>query len=448
MVGQPGAPRPDRSLTLIIAGYVTLWIIEGALRKWVPGAGGLFYIARDMGVMAAFVWIRVTASPVRALPWYVILALSLGLAWAAANSVVVGQTSAPVFLMGLDTYVAPGVLVALAYQYLPAQFRLRAISRPILLAVPLELLVTAIQVASPSSAWINALVSSDASTLTTADGVVRASGTYSSPLGLTAFLALALVFALADVWVRSTFLGWVAVVSIIVTSALSGSRGSILSTGLLVTAFLVPRILGTNFRGFSQAVLLAGLVAASVVFASWAMPTVFDAFIGRFVSANASENSGQRLIDQFVGFVPQSFPLFGSGIGTRSNAGIALGSSAGWVENDNLRWVAELGVLGYVLALTRVVAAAVLVLSYLRHLRAWAPVLLLSTANLAMTLVIGSVNEIPTSAGAFAIGCAALLIEMKRQAHGDIEGDASGTTLQAAVLRPSGAPRRGLLARG
>ncbi len=46
------AEKHDRFSATIAAGaiilYVHLWVLEGALRKWVPGLGDLMYVSRDL----------------------------------------------------------------------------------------------------------------------------------------------------------------------------------------------------------------------------------------------------------------------------------------------------------------------------------------------------------------------------------------------------------------
>ncbi|GLY15733.1 hypothetical protein Kisp01_27480 [Kineosporia sp. NBRC 101677] len=44
-----------------------------------------------------------------------------------------------------------------------------------------------------------------------------------------------------------------------------------------------------------------------------------------------------------------------SGAGVNSQAGIQLGSNQEWVENEGMRWVRELGILGFMLMIARTV---------------------------------------------------------------------------------------------
>ena len=60
-----------------------------------------------------------------------------------------------------------------------------------------------------------------------------------------------------------------------------------------------------------------------------------------------------RIIDSIFGYQISGVSLFGSGIGTRHQSALALGWIQPWVENESVRWSAEIGILGLLLVVLR-----------------------------------------------------------------------------------------------
>jgi hypothetical protein len=68
-----------------------------------------------------------------------------------------------------------------------------------------------------------------------------------------------------------------------------------------------------------------------------------------------------RLFETLTGYWGQTVPLAGDGPGSHSSFAAQLDAAGPWVEDEGSRWVAELGVAGYLGNLARQVGALVLV---------------------------------------------------------------------------------------
>jgi O-antigen ligase len=81
---------------------------------------------------------------------------------------------------------------------------------------------------------------------------------------------------------------------------------------------------------------------------------VINAFLFRLrYQTEGGSGTLSRVIDSIFGYEISSISLFGSGIGTRHQSAIALGLNQSWVENETVRWSAEIGLLGLVILLIR-----------------------------------------------------------------------------------------------
>lgn len=400
-----------RAVALLLAGYVVLWVFEGAFRKWVPGTNLIFYVARDVYAVVALVCLAsMRRAEVRRVPWWVLGALGLLGLWLGLQFVQPDAPTSTVLLFGLRTYVAPFLFAILCFKY----GNLRALDRcwaALAVTVPVELAITVLQVLSPPDAFLNLQVGGAPNAFVNGGEVVRATGTFTAPLGFTVYLLLALVVALSwTVRPERRVLGWVLVAGVLGTVALSGSRGAVLNSALLVVVYLLYSLAQGTWRSGRRVIALCVLLTAALIAVQLVLPDVLQAFLTRFDDASADEDSSTRIIGWFADYLSQSPTLVGEGMGARSNAGIALGSSAVWIENDSLRWVSELGLLGYLLALVRSVAAVALTVVGIVGLQRDSARLTLLRFAVVILLTFGAVNETPMNEGGFGILLGSLVL--------------------------------------
>lgn len=397
-------------MCLVVITYVVLWIYEGAVRKWIPGAATSFYVLRDVLLVAQVIFLVLSpARRVRTAPWFATLALPILV-------VTIGQVfsdSLPldVAILGLRSYLSPLLFVSLVVVYGEARL-LQPILKTVMIAIPVQLGVCVAQVLSPPQSVINAQVGSDAASFINF-GVVRPSGTFSAPAGLATFVPVALslaLFCFASWSLRGRWVGLLGGMGCLLLTAISGSRGIVLNVTMVVVVYGIGSLFswrrksGLPFASIAALVIACGSVA-SLVFAS-----VLDSFFLRFADASRSEDPLKRLIDQTIGFLEYPATLWGSGAGSRSQAGIAAGSGLQWLEVDSERWVAELGVIGIALAVVRIGSVLLLVGAIPRMIQRENWLFVLVAASFLPTLASGSLTQTPSAQAGGAVAVALLVL--------------------------------------
>jgi hypothetical protein len=406
--------RLDRAVKLSILFSVHLWVLEGAIRKWVPGTEMALYVARDIVLVACMVVISLTFGHLRKRPAWPFWIVVLTFAVVAVVQILSGQVGYLVAASGVRNYLAPVLLIYLYWSYQPRDV-LPTLMRTIRFYVFVQLGIIVLQVLSSPSSTINHEVGSEIAGFVNPGGVVRASGTFSAPIGLAYFLPLALAcsLALTDHGTRRSR-GWSLAASMAVAASalLGGARGTLVAVGIVLGVYLIRRVSQGLGRGIKTIVLLAVVAVAVYSLVSTFAPTVLDSFSDRFEVAARSENSLERVYYQTFGFFNYDISLTGDGVGTRSQVGRALGSPFDWIETDNTRWVAELGVLGFGMAVARSAAWLAMLFWIISRFRSTTTITVLIAAAFLPTLMYGNINQQPTAQGFTAICLLVLVIAL------------------------------------
>ncbi len=391
--------------------YVHMWIIEGALRKWVPGSENVFYIARDAMLLLALALIGAFAAGPRrsTVGFWVLLA---GLTIYAACQGLALHLSLPVIVVGLRSYAAPAFLLYGAWRYRPVGLDIRLARVAALYALPEAALVT-MQVLSSPSSIINRQASGEVASFINF-GVVRASGTFSAPAGLCGYAPLALAACIgllvapqsarARLWTR---LNLCAIIMILV---LGGNRLAVFVSVWVVVFFLAHQVANASAKAIVRIATMSLSAAVVGVTLLAVFPGVIGSFTMRFERASASEDTPMRILDQTFGFLGYPATLAGSGIGVHSQAGISLGSGGPWVEWDATRWVAELGAVGILLAICRLLAAFVLLFVLLKTLRRRTALCACVAGALLPVVTSGQVTQFPSNQALFSVASSIVLM--------------------------------------
>lgn len=401
--------RRQSVLTTVSVVYVHLWIIEGALRKWVPATDQVLYVARDAWIVLALLLVALTypdkrRSHRRVIYWLVVWAFGI---FACAQAVFVGS-ELPVLLVGLRNYIAPLLLIYVAWVHRPPQLLAR-IRKSLFLYAPAQAAIVVLQVLSPISSAIN-LSSRGEEAFTTADGIVRASGTFTFASGLTAYATITFALCMAQLIERENRLASGAVlVCCLIVIALGGSRGAVLASAIIAVALALQQVVQARMSRVAALVGAAVVAAVGWVAVSFLAPAVVDAFGTRFERAAASEDTVARLVGDTVGFFGQYIAAFGNGIGANSTAGISAGSGQLWIEDDSSRWVAELGLLGLVLATLRFGSGLILACWSISRVKVSSPTEMALTAVICPLLLYGAITTQPTAQGFFGIAVSCLI---------------------------------------
>ncbi|NYF11675.1 hypothetical protein HDC94_002831 [Leifsonia sp. AK011] len=407
--------RRSQILTNVSLLYVHLWVLEGAFRKWVPGLDDVFYVARDglLVVCLLLVAMQYPAKEGRAkgtIFWTAVWAFGMFV----GVQVMVEILDPIVAIAGLRNYIAPLLLIYVVWRNQLADFWSRA-TWILIIYAPIQAAIVVVQVLTPTSSYINAQVGGTEATFTTSGGIVRAAGTFSSALGLTTFVTLALAISLGVVMSgeRGKRLAGavVALFSCFLAIALGGSRGAILNAAIVIIAILLQQVFAGRRASFSRTLGVGALLLAGWTFVNITLTQVLVAFGTRFENASRSEDPLQRILVQTFGALAEQPRLLGEGAGAHSAFGINLGSAVPWVEDDYVRWVVELGLLGYILVFARLILAIAILATMIARVGQLHPVQVGTMTVLLMTLAFGSITSLPTTQGLFGI-CCAILISM------------------------------------
>lgn len=382
--------------------YTILWLFEGALRKWVPGADTPMYVARDLIVLIGLTY---CASKNRSkfsngLAVFVFSLVLFGFTtFVLLQAFVLTQDNVPLMLVGLRSYIAP-VLLALGAAAFGSRLAKTKVVRVILATGPFSALLCIAQVLSDPSSPVNREVVSDSASFVQF-GVVRASGFFSAPSGLTGYALLGLALSLLQLSSKSPLeRPWqtrLAVLSFASVIIVSGARLAILGASIVVIFVLLYNLFSQaqirNYRLLTSLILIVGAIFALV----FALPQVIESFRLRFLDAAATENSGERLWDQSFGYLTFPHNDLGIGAGVNSRAGIALGSGANWVEWDTERWVSELGLFGFLLAILRTCVGFIVSLVGLFGWRRLHLTQVASASVLGPLLIAGEITQFPSN---------------------------------------------------
>ena len=402
-VAAAGAARsPARELArrrvvrLVFVAYL-LAIFEGGLRKYVlPEFGQYIFFIRDPVVAWAYL------AATRWQLWPRGGALWRATQWAAALGVLLlvlqvafGPPSDLRLLLGVYGWRAYFFYTPLAF-LVGATFErddLRRLARlTLLLAVPISLLVVLQFFSSPNAA-VNVGTAEDKllqfQNLVVDTTHVRPAGPFSSNVGQgqfdnTAFaMLLALVIlpaARRGVGLATLLAGGAAVLTCV---ALSGSRGTILQTAMILLAALPLALLVRDGATRTRAAMIPiALGIAAVVLYPIVFPESFAAFVLRWTTAARDESHiggvfGRALLG-FVDFtrLTDAEPPLGLGLGFGGNAAVLLKATIDGVrpdvyaETDFSRHMVDLGVVcGVLYIVFRVVFVAWLLRQVVRATR-------------------------------------------------------------------------------
>jgi hypothetical protein len=350
--------RHRRVVVRLVSAVYWLLIFEGVLRKWVaPQFGRELFFVRDPFVLLAYA--LVIARRTR-FPRSTILEIACGfgaVGLIATALHVLWSPRVPTYMLvyGWRNYFLYIPLAFVTARYFTLWDVARLARGALIACIPMAALVVA-QVGQPATSPLNAGSGEgpDAAYTvhTTTQGIVRPAGTFTSDLGLTAFVASSLAMAVAF-WVlpaRSRPIGRpllaASTASLMVILGLSGSRGNVLWSGLVMAGAFVGLFLVAPRMHQRATALIIVVVACGVTFLPVLFPGPTQAFIGRWAEAGEMESAafggGQGGLLARVGYELVGFlrligrtPPLGYGLGTAGNAAWQSGLRDELVQFNN-----------------------------------------------------------------------------------------------------------------
>lgn len=369
---RPAAPAPrippdigrEKALVWVrrlIWTYLVLLILEGALRKWiVPRFSDPLLIVRDPVVVAIYLFaLRGGVFPRNY--WVASLSIIGFLSWLVSVFVLLPYLSPKILLF------VTGYGVRCNFLHLPLIFVIanvfdaddvKEIGWWILAGLIPMVLLMGVQFRSSPDSFINRTVGlGEGEQITAGGGKIRPPGTFSFVSGVIYYLSCAAAFLIHGGISRQTYRNWLLLTSglaLVVGIAVSGSRSTVASVGLVVLSLLVILVLRPEaVNKFGRSVLLILVVGWGVSH----LP-IFKEGMGilsnRFTeAAEAADMSiaGGLFSRTYTGFVEgfrvlDRLPICGFGLGIGTNAGAKfVTGSAGFLlaENEWARVLLESG---------------------------------------------------------------------------------------------------------
>ncbi|MGA0082893.1 MAG: hypothetical protein ACO3H5_04565 [Candidatus Nanopelagicales bacterium] len=214
---------------------------------------------------------------------------------------------------------------------------------------------------------------SDLRHLSSADGYIRAYGTFTSNAGFTLYLSVVFAYCLANLKRVSRFKGIFLQFVAMTMLAMSQSRTALV---IVVFQYIVYALISKRapagsflrpFSKFEKKVKLSRLLALIIAFLYFALPSILTAFSNRISQASQVENSIARLLEQQFSWLNYiDYALIGDGLASRTIGVVGyLNSSQLWIEKDLERIFVESGlVLGVMIIAFRFGWAMVLLQSF------------------------------------------------------------------------------------
>jgi hypothetical protein len=342
--------RQRRAATLFVV-YVAIWVLEGALRRWLlPGLQELLFFAR-VPIVAMMVANSSTlnARSTRRTTWAWFLIVSV-IAFGAVHVAVLHQELA-VAVLGVRSYIEPWLVpVALRRDLLDRMSR-KVLPLVAFAGIPMTLLAL-VQVNSPRSAFVNKIfLEGGADNFALNYGLsIRATGTFTSSAGLAIFCLLN-VAAVCALWVnrsllRSPVTRAVVTASAAVLVAIAGSRTALLGSLIIIGATAVTQAVRNPSATPRVALAVVALVGSSLYLAPKLAVQQTDGLAGRFEYEGAGSELRQRSLGAFTDWtrVYGEPPLLGVGLGTATQ-GLSNRTSTVAIEGELMKKLFEVGPL-------------------------------------------------------------------------------------------------------
>ena len=375
--------RGRRRLVVLITFIYVLLLFEGAARKWMfPSLGQVLFFIRDPFVLIAYV-IAFRHGFFPKGNGFMLTGVALGL----CAILLVGAQ------MLSSAASADGVILAVYgwrnyFLYIPLAFVIgetferpdieRIVRWTLVIVIPASLLVF-LQFMSPLDAPINVgfggVKALQFHGLNSDSAHTRPMGFSTSDLGQKELVVSALAMTLslwllpgARRFIRFWFL-LPATCAVLVCLAVSGSRGTIVHSGLIMIAAIACTVLARGRGVSARAVIWPTFIGlAAVTLYPLLFPEAFQAFANRWDHASAVESHVFGTLGVFgralYGFIDffnlmGDTPLAGYGLGLAGNARLTLGIQiegfTGWAETDWARQIVDLGpVMGLIFIAYRV----------------------------------------------------------------------------------------------
>ncbi len=333
--------------------YCIVWLIEGAIRKWVvPQFSIQLLLVRDPVALLIYYF----AGRARVFPfngWIGSLWAITGLISAQALiHLTTGDVSLAVAVFGIRTFILHMPLIWVIPAILGRK-EITALGRWVLYLAPFLAALMVIQFKVGEDHWLNVATLKGGAQIGSVFGKIRPPALFSFISGPIHYFALVSAFVVGGVLTKKLYPPWLigaGAVSVLMAMSVAASRSLVLGCGLVAVAGMVAS-LSTGKRVGAVLALGGGLIGAFIVLVSFGvMKEGVDAFLDRWGSEEESGAAGGKVMTQRVGsgFTSafewaEKVPVTGLGVGLSSNLATQRNAYVSGVEGEWERVIYEVG---------------------------------------------------------------------------------------------------------
>lgn len=339
----------QNSLTVVLWKLLFLsWIYFGFIRNLIPSISTFIYFLPNIIILAIFLGYRPEKLLWRHIFSWIILLTSVFLIF---YKFVSGSTSLESLIQGLNLYIF-GMLLFVSTDGSNVSIKNLDLSKIIEISIIPNLFLAILQVPLKVP-YFQTSELSNRQHLLSADGYIRAYGTFTSTTGFTLYLAVVISYSLSNIS-RFTQKKFIAVqLSTLSMVLMSQSRTALVFTLFQYLSYkMVSKRTASldkkDKRNSSSSRLKIGRwFIFSSLFFPLVLPDTLKAFSNRISLASQSENSIHRLLSQQSSWINSlDNSLFGDGLASHTIGVVGYSNmSQQWIENDLERVMQESGLL-------------------------------------------------------------------------------------------------------
>ncbi|MEQ1688199.1 MAG: O-antigen ligase family protein [Sphingopyxis sp.] len=365
-----------RNWRIAIPGVILWTLVEGAARKWgLPQYQGQIYLLKDVVLLAAYVGFITEyrrINPSRYMDTSLIVFAGIYIIFLLLLLFNPGSPSLVLSLVGLKNHLTYLPLALVVPALIHGEQDLYKFLRWFIFATIIISLIGLYQFTQPADAWINLSVSFDNVAVEAVSrfgeqgegdfryGRVRTSGTFSYIGGMITFVILVVPMISAMLFTnRLTPMdrrwAYLALMLSLGASFTTGAR-----TPIFVLGLGLPILFGIAvMRGLLSVRLFLRLIGAAVFVGLGATFIFNDAIAALIFRSENADSSVTRLLSPIIETMDafEFSPIFGTGLGTNSNAAATIMRSpfSWWLDGhyfelESARIMQEVGFFGFILA--------------------------------------------------------------------------------------------------
>ena len=436
---------PLKATRRLIWIYCIVWLIEGAIRKWVlPQFSIQLLLVRDpIALLIYYYAARARVFPMNG--WLGFLGFLTGLIFLQALvQAMAGDVSWAVAAFGVRTFFLHMPLIWVIPAVLGRK-EIASLGRWVLYVAPFLAALMVVQFEVGADHWLNVATLKGGSQIGSVFGKIRPPALFSFISGPIHYFALTTAFALAGVFTKGLFprwLPWVGGFSVLIAMSVSGSRSLVLGCVVVAAVGAATGFLSGKKIGPIVAVAIGLVIAVPFLASFGVLKEGIAAFADRWGSEEDSGESGSRVMTQRVGggftsafYWAGQVPINGLGVGITSNLATAKKAFIAPVEGEWERVIYEIGpITGFIyLAFRTALSFQMLALGF-GSVRSGNYLCILLGAACFFDMLSGNVRQV-TSYGYIAV-CAGLCLAAYKAFSTEKEPDIPGKVDELLMEKP------------